>query len=135
MRRRMFGSCVLILTMVSVPVWNPVASQSLTKCTARSKPLTLAKPRSGPQKVPGTIPARSTIDHHVTRLKADTNLELKLNDPGLSFEIYSLEPSTKITKNVNWWADKLYAGKKYVIVINNCAGKKSSRYQLEVTWK
>jgi hypothetical protein len=135
MRRRMLGSCVLILAMVGVPGGNPVASQYLTKCTARSKPLTLAKPRSGPQKVPGTVQARSTIDHHVAKMKADANVEIKLTDPGLTFEIYLLEPSTKITKNVTWWEGTLYAGKKYVLVINNCAGRIQSRYQLEITWK
>ncbi|HEX5701699.1 MAG TPA: hypothetical protein VFX97_00610 [Pyrinomonadaceae bacterium] len=135
MKQRMFGLCVLILAMVSLPVGNPGASGSLTKCTALPKPLTLAKPRSGPQKVTGTVPARSSIDYYVANLKADANVEIKVTDSALKFEIYSLGPSTKITKNVNWWQDKLYSGRKYVLAINNCTSKTSSRYQLAITWK
>lgn len=135
MRRLLFGSSVLILAMVGLPVGNPVAAQSLTKCTAVPKPLTLAKPRSGVQKTSGTVPARSTIEYNVTTLKSDAKVEVKLTGSALKYEIYALEPSTRITKIVNWWEGTLYSRMKYAIVINNCTGKVKSSYKLEITWR
>lgn len=130
MGRRIVRLCFLVLVIVGLPICNFSAPQTLTKCTALSKPLLLQKGR--PQKIPGTAPGRSTIEYHV-KMKADMNVNIKLTNSPLTLDLYSLEPSTIITNNVDSWSGVFSSGKEYVLVVNNCSGKVSSKFQLEIT--
>ena len=130
MGRRIVRSCFLFLAIAGLPIAEFSAVPDLTKCAARSKPLTLLKGR--PQKITGLAPARSTIEYHV-KTKAGMNVNIKLNNSSLKLDLYSLEPSTMITNNVDSWSGRLSSGKEYVLVVNNCSGKTFSKFQLEIT--
>src|ERR1043166_4593119 len=130
MIRRILGIWFFFLAIAGLPIAGFSAPQTLTKCTARSKPLTLLKGRL--QKIAGAVPGRSTIEYHV-KMKADMNVNIKLTNSPLQLDLYSLVPSTIITNNVDSWSGWFSAGKEYVLVVNNCSGKMSSKVQLEIT--
>ena len=130
MGRPIVRLCFLVLAIAGLPICNFSAPQTLTKCTALSKPLTLLKGR--PQKIAWTAPGRSTIEYHL-KTKADMNVNIKLTNSPLKLDLYSLEPSTMITNNVDSWSGRFSSGKEYVLVVNNCSRKMSSKFQLEIT--
>ena len=130
MGRRMVRSCFLVLAIVGLPICNFSAPHDLTKCAARSKPLTLLKGRT--QKVAGLAPARSTIEYHI-KTKADMNVHINLSNTPLKLDLYSLDPSTMITDYVDNWSGRFSSGKEYVLEVNNCSGKVSSKFQLAIT--
>ncbi len=121
---------VLVLAILGSPLANLSASQTLTKCTAISRPLNLVKAR--PQKISGMALARSTVEYHL-KMKTATNVNVKLTNSELKLDVYSLRPSTIIMTNVDVWSSNLSPGTEYVLVVKNCSGKAPSRFQLEIT--
>lgn len=130
MTRRILALGFFFLAIAGSPIAEFSAVPDLTKCTALSKPLTLLKGR--PQKIAGLAPARSTIEYHV-KTKAEMNVNIKLTNSPLKLDLYSLGPSKLITNNVDNWSGRFYSGTEYVLVVNNCSGKASSRFQIEIT--
>src|SRR2546423_985107 len=84
MTRRVLGLSFFFLAVAGLPLAGFSAPQILTKCTARSKPLTLLKGR--PQKIAGTVPGRSTIEYHV-KIKTDMNVNIKLTNFPLKLDL------------------------------------------------
>jgi hypothetical protein len=132
MTRRMLAFSFFFLAIVGLPTADFSAGQSLTKCPARSQRLNILKGRA--QKVPGTVPARSTIEYHVP-MKTNIDVNIKLPNSALRFDLYFLRPSRLITNNDDDWSGQFYSGTEYVLVVNNCSGRTSSRFQLEITSK
>jgi nucleoside recognition membrane protein YjiH len=77
-------------------------------------------------------PARSTIEYH-TKTRTDASVNVKLTNSGLTLDIYSLRPSTIIATSVDTWSGTFSAVTEYVVVVKNCSGKTSSKFQLEIT--
>ena len=126
--RSVIWTCVLLLTNPGLSITSLSASQNLTTCTALSRSLNLLKGRT--QKVPGTAPARSTVEYHI---KTKTDANVKLTNSGLKLDIYSLRPSTLVATSVNAWSGHFSSGTEFVVVIKNCSGKASSKFQLEIS--
>jgi hypothetical protein len=130
MKRRILTLGFFFLAIAGSPIAEFSAVPDLTRCTARSKPLTLLKGRQ--QRIAGVAPARSTIEYHV-KTKAEMNVNVKLTDSPLKLDLYSLGPSTRITGYVDSWSGRFSSGTEYVLVVNNCSGKASSRFRIEIT--
>lgn len=60
-------------------------------------------------------------------------VNIKLTNSQLRLDLYSLGPSTMIINNKDSWSGRFSSGKEYVLVVNNCSGKMSSKFQLEIT--
>jgi hypothetical protein len=120
--------CVLLLANPGLSITSPSAFQTLTNCTALSKPLKLLRGRT--QKVSGTAQPRSTVEYHIT---VSTDAKVKITNSGLKLDIYSLRPSTIIATSVNTWSGQFLSGTEFVVVVKNCSGKISNKFQLEIT--
>jgi len=75
-------------------------------------------------------PARSTVEYHI---KIRTEANVKVRNSGLTLDIYSLRPSTIVATSVNTWSGHFSSGTEFVVVVKNCSGKTSSKFQLEIT--
>jgi len=130
MSRKIVWLCFVLLAIAGLPNGNFSAPQTLTKCTAQSRQLVLQKGR--PVKAAGVTSGRSTTEYHV-KPKSDMSVIIKIVNSQLRLDIYSLGPSTLIAKNVDNWSGPFSSGKEYILVVNNCSGKTSSRFQLLIT--
>lgn len=130
MTRRILALGFFFLAIAGSPIAGFSAVPELTKCPARSKPLTLLKGRQ--QKIAGLAPARSTIEYRV-KTKAEINVNIKLTNSPLKLDLYSLRPSTWIAGYVDTWSGRFSSGTEYVLVVSNCSGKASSKFRLEIT--
>jgi len=77
-------------------------------------------------------PARSTVEYHA-KIGTDASVNVKRTNSGLKLDIYSLGPSTIIATDVDMWSFTLSSGTEFVVVVKNCSGKTSSKFQLEIT--
>jgi uncharacterized membrane protein len=77
-------------------------------------------------------PARSTVEYHV-KIGTAASVNVKLANSGLKLDIYSLRPSTIIATSVDTWSGQFSSGTEVVVVVKNCSGKTSSKFQLEIT--
>ena len=77
-------------------------------------------------------PARSTVEYHV-KLRTNASVNVRLTNSGLKLDIYSLRPSKIIATSVDTWSGNFSSGTEFVVVVKNCSGKTSSKFQLEIT--
>lgn len=85
-----------------------------------------------PTKILGTVAGRTKIEYH-TKPKTEMYVNVKLTSPAAKLDVYSLTPSTLIAKSVDYWPGQLSAGKEYLLVVNNCSGKATAKFQLAIT--
>ena len=127
---RQIWSCFLSVALLSLSTGNFSASQTLTKCTAQTRQLIVQRGRS--VRTSGVTLGRGTTEYHV-KPKSDMNVNIQIANSPLKLDIYSLGPSTLKARDVNNWSGQFSSGKEYVLVVNNCSGKTSSRFQLVIT--
>lgn len=131
MRKRIFALPLLTLAIMGWPLADFSAPQTLTKCRAVSKRLPkIVKGR--PRTVPGNAPARSTVEYR-TKMTAAMYVTIKMKESSLKMDLYSLDPSTIIEKNFEEKSAQFESGKEYVLVVNNCSGRKLTSFRLELT--
>jgi len=106
------------------------APQTLSKCTVQTRQMILPKGRS--LRLTGTALVRGSVEYHV-KPKVDTSLEIKLTTANhLPLNIYLLDPPTGLGNGSDTWQGTLNGGNEYTVAINNCSGRTSIKFQMEV---
>ena len=119
----------LVITF-SANLLGEATPQTLSKCTVQKKQLILPKGRS--LRLTGTALGRTSVEYHVTP-KLDTSLEFKLTTANhLNLSIYLLDPPTAISKGSETWSGTLLKGSEYTLAVNNCSGRTSTKFQIDV---
>lgn len=131
MSRKIIALTIVILTVVGLTPGGFSAPQTLTKCKVQSKPLTIPRTQK-PFPVTGTVLSNSRIEYHL-KPTSDLNADVQLtaNDP-VKLDIYLVNPPTVIKKSVNKWSGTFSAKQEYVLTVNNCFGKTTARFHLEI---
>lgn len=127
---RTTGIAAFLVITFSASLLVAAAPQTLSKCTVQSKQVILQKNR--PLRLTGVVAGRGTIEYHF-KAKVDTSLDIKLTKTNhLKFDVYLLDPPTAISKGSETWSGMFSKDREYSLAINNCSGRTSSKFQIDV---
>ncbi|HEX3145483.1 MAG TPA: hypothetical protein VHQ64_16030 [Pyrinomonadaceae bacterium] len=127
---RTTATAAFLLVILSVSLSGAAAPQTLSKCTVQTRQLILPKGRS--LRLTGTALVRGSVEYHV-KPKVDTSLEIKLTTADhLPLNLYLLDPPTAQGNGTDTWQGTLSGGSEYTVAINNCSGRTSLKFQMDV---
>lgn len=126
MSKKIIALTFVFLAMASLTSGGFSAPDRLTKCRILSKPLYLKTTR-----IYGTVSSGSTLEYHL-KTTSDLYPDIRLTNSRLKLDIYLTDPPTVIKKGVAEWSGQFFGEKEYVLALNNCSGKTSAKFQLEI---